>query len=143
MPGVLLGAGLGLVAGGAPAGSEIALAQAAGPFDGNWATSIVCPTYGDARGYTFRFISQVVNGQLQGQYGTPGRPSSLTLSGVVQPNGAATLQASGMTGDPDYTPGHSAQGSSIFYHISARFEPTRGTGARQETRPCEISFVRQ
>lgn len=125
-----------------PASSEIRLAQDA-TFDGNWLTTIACSNFAEAKGYTWQFYSQVRHGTLQGQYGTPGRPSSVTLTGQIQSNGAAMLVARGLSGDPDYTVGHVAQASPFFYHIAAQFQGAHGSGKRQETRPCDVTFVRQ
>jgi hypothetical protein len=125
------------------ASADMGLAQAGGRFDGNWLTTIACPVHGPAKGYTWQFYSQVHNGQLQGQYGTPGRPASATVTGQVQDSGVALLSAQGLSGDPDYTVNHQAQGLPFSYHIDARFEGARGSGKRQETRPCDITFARQ
>jgi hypothetical protein len=100
-----------------PARSDIQVAQGGSPFDGNWLTTIACPAHADAKGYTWQFYSRIANSQLQGQYGTLGRLGSVTLTGQLQSNGAATLTARGLTGNPDYTPRHSVQSSPIFYHV--------------------------
>jgi hypothetical protein len=123
--------------------SAHSFAQSAGPFDGNWLTVLTCPNFADARGYTWQFYSQVRNSQLQGQYGTQGRPASLALTGVIQPNGAATLEARGLSNDPAFTPGHAPQSTPIYYHVAAQFQGSQATGRRQETRPCDITFTRQ
>jgi hypothetical protein len=125
------------------AAADTGVAQAGGRFDGNWLTTIACSAYGAAKGYTWQFYSQVRNGQLQGQYGTPGRPASVTVTGQVQDSGLAMLSAQGHSGDPDYTVNHQAQGLPFSYHISAQFEGARGSGKRQEIRPCDVTFVRQ
>ena len=126
----------------AGAGAETRLAQAS-PFDGNWMTTLVCPAYGDAKGYNWQFIGQVRGGQYQGQYGTPGQAGSITVTGPIQPNGAAVLTARGLTGNPDFTPGHSSQMSPIFYQVTAQFQGAQGSGKRQEGHPCDLTFVRQ
>jgi hypothetical protein len=123
--------------------SAAEMAQPGGPFDGNWVTTILCPSSAGAKGYTYHFLSQVTGGVLHGQYGTPGRTPSLTVEGRINPDGTARLNASGLTGDPDYAVGHVRQGSPVAYHIAARFEGSRGTGSRLETRSCNVSFVRQ
>jgi hypothetical protein len=124
-------------------GSAAETAQAGGPFDGNWLTTILCPGSAGAKGYTYHFQSQVTGGAFHGQYGTPGRAPSLTIEGRINPDGTARLNANGLTGDPDYAVGHVRQGSPVAYHIAAQFEGSRGTGSRLETRSCNISFVRQ
>jgi hypothetical protein len=50
------------------------------------------------------------------------QPGSLTLSGKIQPDGKATIDASGMVGDPKNT---------------ALFDAARGAG-----KPCSPTFVK-
>lgn len=125
------------------ASADTGLAQMGGRFDGNWLTTITCPAHGAAKGYIWQFYSQVRNGQLQGQYGTAGPARLGHSAGQVQDSGVALLSAQGLSGDPDYTVNHQAQGLPFSYHIDARFEGGRGSGKRQEIRPCDITFARQ
>jgi len=79
---------------------------------------------------------------LAGQFGTPGQPSSLTLSGKIEPDGNASIDAHGMTGDPRYTSNQMNKGSAYAYRADVRFDGSRGTGTRTETRPCTLTFVK-
>jgi hypothetical protein len=81
-------------------------------------------------------------GRLVGQYGTKDKPSSLTLTGQIQPDGSAPLMASGLNGKSDYTLGFGQPGERFSYPVSARFEATRGTGIRDQGRTCRFTFVK-
>lgn len=124
--------------------STAALAQTPSAFDGNWAVSQTCgPTADGARGYTWTFWAQVTNGVLRGVYGTEGRPPWMRLEGPIAPDGSATLIGHGQSGDPDYAVGHVRAGTTVNYRVTARFSGSRGSGRRIDTRPCDLSFVRQ
>lgn len=47
-------------------------------FDGTWSVVLTCADYKDAdvgaKGYTFRFLAEIKNGQLSAQYGRVGAP---------------------------------------------------------------------
>ena len=47
-----------------------------------------------------------------------------------------------MTGDPNRTVNRVNRGSIYSYSVEARFDETRGTGERVETRPCTLTFVK-
>src|SRR6185295_19409065 len=87
------------------------LASAASPartldaarFDGSWNVTIECPPHQGAAGYSMQFLAEVKDGVLAGQFGSLGQPNSLTLSGKIQPDGKASVDARGMTGDPKFT----------------------------------------
>jgi Caspase domain len=111
-------------------------------FDGVWNVTVQCPAYEGASGYTLRFPAQVKDAVLAGQFGTPGQPSSLTLNGKIEPDGNASIDARGMTGDPKYTSNQMNKGSAYAYRADVRFDGSRGTGTRTETRPCTLTFVK-
>ena len=73
--------------------------RALGPtrFDGVWNVTVQCPAHEGASGYTLRFPAQVKDAVLAGQFGAPGQPSSLTLSGKIGPDGNVSIDARGMT----------------------------------------------
>jgi hypothetical protein len=113
------------------------------PFDGNWSVTQECePAPGGARGFKWLYDATVKDGRLVGQYGTKDKPSSLTLTGRIQPDGTAALTASGLNGKSDYTVGFGQPGEKFSYAVSARFEGTRGTGLRIQGRTCRFSFVK-
>ena len=72
----------------------------------------------------------------------PGTPGSLTLSGNIQPDGKATIDASGTVGDPSNTANRLRTGTPYAYKVDALFDGTRGVGNRIELRPCTLTFVK-
>lgn len=122
-------------------------APGAGRFDGTWDVAIVCPDHADgktvARGFALRFPAEVKDGVLQGQHKTKGAPGSLTLVGKIQPDGTATLKASGVTDDPLYAMNNIAKGTPFAYRVDARFENVRGNGTRRDGRLCNFSFTKK
>ena len=113
-------------------------------FDGNWQTTVSCPNFRDALGYSYQFVSTVKDGVLHGLHGTEGQPSSLILDGTISPNGKASLYAKGRTGSKEYVPGRDTpKGTEYGYNINAQFEDTNGSGARVEGRPCTLKFVKE
>jgi hypothetical protein len=120
-----------------------AAAQAPG-FDGMWQTTVSCAAARDALGYSFRFVSTVKNGVLQGVHGTVGQPSSLQIDGKIGSDGAARLYATGRTGSKEFVPGtDTPRGTEYSYSIDAHFQGTAGTGTRVEGRPCTLQFQKQ
>jgi hypothetical protein len=113
-------------------------------FDGTWSVTQDCePAPGGARGFKWSYDATVKEGRLVGQYGTKDKPSSLTLTGQIQPDGSAPLMASGLNGKSDYTLGFGQPGERFSYPVSARFEVTRGTGIRNQGRTCRFTFVKR
>lgn len=113
-------------------------------FDGNWQTTLSCPNFRDALGYSYQFVSSVKDGVIHGVHGTEGQPTSLVLDGKISPDGKASLYAKGRTGSKEYVPGRDTpKGTEYGYNINAQFEDTNGTGSRVEGRPCTLKFVKQ
>ncbi|HWP74690.1 MAG TPA: caspase family protein, partial [Methylomirabilota bacterium] len=81
-----------------------------GRFDGAWNVTVECPAHGGASAYTRRLLAQVTDGTLAAQLGNVGQAGSLTLSGKIQPDGKASLDARGMVGDPRNTANRLSQG---------------------------------
>ncbi|HLH96708.1 MAG TPA: hypothetical protein VKW08_16465 [Xanthobacteraceae bacterium] len=116
----------------------------ASPFDGTWSTTAECPREpGGGEGYTWRFLSTIRDGQLHGQYGTPGKPASATVEGLIENNGSGTLHVVGIAGDSKYNINNVPRGSPIDYQVSVRFEAARGSGERLSGRTCHYTFLRQ
>jgi Caspase domain len=112
-------------------------------FDGTWNVTVQCPPHRDGAGYSMRFLVQIKDGVLAGQHGIAGQPGSLALSGKVEPDGTAHINARGVTGDPKYTLTRLNTGSAYSYRVvDARFEDSRGSGKRVEPRPCDLTFDR-
>jgi class 3 adenylate cyclase len=124
---------------GAPAGAVASGAR----FDGAWSVTVACEPMGPgALGYQFDFVAQVKDNFVRGERRAEGSPGWLRLEGPIQPDGSATLDAHGLTDDPKYSNGV-AHGTPYAYHVAARFDSSRGTGRRLETRTCNLSFAKQ
>ena len=69
--------------------------------------------------------------------------SSPTLSGKIQPDGRASIDARGMVGNPRNAVRGLSQGTAYAYRVDAVFEGTRGVGNRaDDIRPCNLTFVK-
>jgi hypothetical protein len=113
-------------------------------FDGKWLTTVSCEGARGALGYSFRFVSEVKNGNFRGLHGTEGKPSSLLIEGTVGADGSGKLYATGRTGSKEYVPGRDTpRGTEYSYSIDAHFKGTTGTGTRVEGRPCSLQFEKQ
>ncbi len=123
--------------------SQAARARDLGRFDGAWNVTVQCPAHGSASGYTRHVLAQVKDGALAAQLGDVGQPGSLTLSGKIQPDGKASIDARGMVGDPRNTVNRLSQGATFAYRVDAVFEGARGAGNRtDDVRPCSLTFVK-
>jgi serine/threonine protein kinase/peptidoglycan hydrolase-like protein with peptidoglycan-binding domain len=126
-----------------PAAPVAPAAPAAGgavAFDGTWNAMLSCTDYGDAKGFSEYMSMTVRNGFVEAIHGTPGRPGSLRIVGLIQPDGTAPLQASGLTGAATFSTGSIPPGSPVTYPLTARFNGTRGTAVRTQGRPCTLMF---
>jgi hypothetical protein len=113
-------------------------------FDGKWLTTVSCEAARDALGYSYRFVSEVKNGNFRGLHGTEGQPGSLLIDGKVGADGSGKLYATGRTGSKEYVPGRDTpRGTEYSYSIEAHFQGTKGTGTRVEGRPCSLQFEKQ
>jgi hypothetical protein len=113
-----------------------------GRFNGAWNVTVQCPAHGAASGYTVQLLAQVKDGVLAAQQGAVGQPGTLTLSGKIQPDGKASIDARGMVGDPKTTGNRLSPGTPYAYRVDALFDGTRGVGNRTELRPCSLTFVK-
>lgn len=117
------------------------LAVATGPFDGSWNVVVACGQAPDgAKAYRWQFTARVQDGSLLGQYNQPGKIPSGTLRGQIEPTGVARLTMEGLTGDPDYSLSRVHAGSPIHYTATAQFTTRSGTGTRDQSRHCDLSF---
>ena len=112
-------------------------------YDGAWSVAVACAPSEGASSYKVELDAQVKDGFLRGEKGVEGTPGWLRLQGAIQPDGSATLDAKGTTGDPKYNIKGVAQGLPYAYHVAANFDPNRGTGRRLELRPCDLRFAKQ
>ncbi len=117
---------------------------AAGEFDGKWLTTVSCSAARDALGYSYRFVSEVKDGNFRGLHGTEGQPSSLLIEGKVSDEGTGKLYATGRTGSKEFVPGRDApRGTEYSYSIEAHFRGATGSGTRVEGRPCTFRFEKR
>jgi hypothetical protein len=113
-------------------------------FDGHWQTTVTCEPSRGALGFSYRFLSEVNDGDINGLRGTKGQPSSLVLTGSISEDGSGRLYAEGLTGSKEFVPGtDTARGTSFGYHIRAQFDERHGEGTRIEGRACSLQFDRQ
>ncbi|HEY7204435.1 MAG TPA: caspase family protein [Methylomirabilota bacterium] len=123
--------------------SPPARARDAARFDGVWAVTVQCPAHGGAAGYTKRLTAHVKDGALSAQQGSVGQPNSLMLSGTIQPDGKASIEARGTVGDSRNAAGALSRGTAYVYPVDAVFEEARGSGRRaDDVRPCSLTFVK-
>lgn len=116
----------------------------AGGFDGRWGVILICPQAPDgALSWTFKFTANVKEAILHGEHGLAGGPGWLSLDGRIQPDGAAHLEARGVTGGAKYDIDQTAQGTPTQYDVTAHFDASRGTGNWVTTRTCDFTFERQ
>jgi hypothetical protein len=112
-------------------------------FDGSWLTTLSCQGAAGALGFSYQFIAQVKDGHFHGQYGTEGKPGSLTLDGKIEADGTADLYGNGIVNSSTFAAGNAPKGTKFGYHVTGRFEDARGTGSRVEGRPCNYTFAKQ
>jgi hypothetical protein len=111
-------------------------------YDGRWLTTISCPAFGRAQGYTTEFSAEVRDGAYHAHVGSAGEPGSLVVDGKIVSHGAAAFFAKGLIGSTALSGGTPA-GVPYSFHATAQFERTGGTGRRIEFRPCGLTFVKQ
>ena len=84
----------------------------------------------------------IVDGRLDGQYGTRGAPASVVFAGTVARDGTLEIRAVGHTGRSDFSVGQVAQGSQYSYTMGGRIDGGRGQATRREIRPCIATIAR-
>jgi len=84
-------------------------------------------------------VIDLPNRKLLGKIATPEKLAGIAVSA----DGKTTLSARGLTGPSAYTVNNSAPGSPYGYTIDAQFERSRGSGKRNELRPCSFTFVKR
>jgi uncharacterized caspase-like protein len=112
-------------------------------FDGRWDVTLACANAGSVKGYVRSLAATVTDGTFRAEDKSSGKPNWLLIDGDIAPDGKATLTAKGLTGDAVYSVGGVKAGSLYGYTIDAQFERRRGTGKRNELRPCTLTFAKQ
>ena len=119
-------------------------------FDGRWGIVLVCPKAPDgALAWSFQFPADVKDGVLHGERGTAGQPGWLTLDGRIQPDGAASLDARGLTGGAKFNVNQTFVGVAYQHDVTAHFDAARATGSWRaaqsngQTRTCDFTFTKQ
>jgi hypothetical protein len=122
----------------------------AGRFDGKWAVTLVCPKAPDgALPWTNEFVAVVKGAMIHGEHGLTGQPGWLSLDGRIQPDGAANLEARGVTGDTAYNINQTVPHVPYKHDVTAHFDASRGTGnwrafqSNGQVRICDFTFTRQ
>jgi hypothetical protein len=111
-------------------------------FDGKWDVTVKCMNASGALAYTRNLTATVADGVLHGEDQSDGRPL-LAIDGEIPAGGKATLNAHGFTGDSSFSVGNVRRGSPYAYTIDAQFERNRGSGKRNELRPCNLTFAKK
>jgi hypothetical protein len=122
-----------------PAGAPPGPGDRTRKFDGKWNVTISCAKEGDARGYIRSLTAVVTDGIFHAEDPTP----RLAIDGDIGTDGKATLVAKGLTGGPAFNLGHEKEGTPYAYTIDAQFDGSRGTGKRNEARPCNLIFAKR
>jgi hypothetical protein len=123
------------------ASSTLSLADESTPFDGNWNAEIVCPASQNGQNYTWRLPVRISAGTLSGTYHSPATEAEGELSGWVRADGKAIVSVLGLTGR-DQSIGHVRPGTRFRYTADVHFNGDRGSGQRQQLRPCTLNFTR-
>jgi hypothetical protein len=111
-------------------------------FDGPWRVAQTCPNPEDPA-HPFAplgFTVHVHSGRVHGSRGVAEQPGWLALDGIIEPDGAATLAAQGVTGRASLN-GMPA-GSPYSNVLSAHFTETGGEGHWLAKRTCQFTFTR-
>jgi hypothetical protein len=133
-------------------GATASLAQSATPplstaHDGRWSVFLDCPdTRGSngsvVKGYTYNFVVQIAAGRLEGEAKSL-PPAFIHFTGQVLADGVLSIDANGVSGNPEVTVGKIPRGTPYRYTMKGKLEADRGRAERVELRPCTADFVRQ
>ena len=125
---------------------EQGVIAAGNPFDGRWSVVLVCPDTTDksglVKGYEYTFAVSIHQGAVQGEYGAPGHPASVSYAGQVSDDGTLEITATGNTGRSEYAVGKVAQGTRYGYTMQGKLVGSSGQATRREVRPCTATFAR-
>jgi uncharacterized caspase-like protein len=118
-------------------------------LSGRWLTTLTCPAFSDARGYTLHFVATIENGHFHAARGVIGQPDTFIWDGDIDPNGRAMITQAGYTGDSVYALRHVASGTFVQFPYAVQFNANQANGSRVEDgsngkgRPCSFTALRQ
>ena len=130
---------------------DLALAQPtdvklSSKHDGQWTVILACSSVKEptrtVKGYENRIQVAIAGGQINGRYDPPPGGGHMVLSGQVEANGAASLSASGLSGQVEFSAGNLAAGTPYHWALHGKLEAQKGTLVRTEGRPCTAEFRR-
>jgi hypothetical protein len=112
-------------------------------FDGSWSVLEVCETSPEgARGYKWTYPATVKDGYFVGQYRQEGQSPSMSLKGMIRPDGSASLIAHGISGDSDHNIKFAPAQTPINFEVRAKFAGKTGAGERLTGRVCKFTFTK-
>jgi hypothetical protein len=111
-------------------------------FDGRWEVMVSCTAAGKAQAYTRLLTATVKDGVFRAE-DQESKSNWLAIDGEIPPGGKTTLTAKGVTGNAAFNVGNVQAGTPYAYTIDAQFELKRGTGKRNELRPCTLNFAKR
>ena len=113
-----------------------------GRFDGPWRVAQTCLNPQDPA-HPFAplgFTVHVHGGRVHGSRGLVDQPGWMALDGIIEPNGAATIAAHGVTGRA--APSGAQAGMAYSNVLTARFTDNGGEGQWVAKRNCQFTFTR-
>lgn len=123
--------------------SVVPLQAHAEVFDGAWSVLEVCESSPEgARGYKWTYPATVKDGYFVGQYRQEGQSPSMSLKGMIKPDGSASLIAHGISGDSDHNVKFAPAQTPINFEVRANFTGTTGVGERLTGRVCKFTFTK-
>jgi hypothetical protein len=112
-------------------------------FDGIWSVIEICDTSPEgARGYQWTYPATVKDGYFAGQYRQEGQSPSMSLKGMIKPDGSASLIAHGISASSDYNVKFAPPQTPINFEVRASFTGKTGAGERLTGRVCKFTFTK-
>ena len=112
-------------------------------FDGTWSVLEVCESSPEgARGYKWTYPATVKDGYFVGQYRQAGQSPSMSLKGIIKPDGSASLIAHGISDDSDHNIKFAPAQTPINFEVRANFTGRTGTGERLTGRVGKFTFTK-
>ena len=120
--------------------SLLSLQAYAESFDGTWSVLQTCESSPEgARGYKWTYPATVKDGYFDGQYRQEGQSPSMSLKGMIKPDGSASLIAHGISADSDHNIKFAPAQTPINFEVRASFTARR---APATVLPAEYASLR-